>query len=76
MYRVQQNITLTPEQQQIVINNIGKMDNVRLSKLVGVGYGKLVSNIRVMGLERKEAEINFDNNGIFDVDQFLKLYNF
>ena len=76
MYRVQQNITLTPEQQQIVINNIGKMDNVRLSKLVGVGYGKLVSNIRVMGLARKEAEINFDNNGIFDVDQFLKLYNF
>ena len=76
MYRVQQNITLTPEQQQIVINNIGKMDNVRLSKLVGVGYGKLVSNIRVMGLSKKEAEINFDNNGIFDVDQFLKLYNF
>lgn len=76
MYRVQQNITLTPEQQQIVINNIGKMDNVRLSKLVGVGYGKLVSNIRVMGLARKEAEINFDNNGFFDVDQFLKLYNF
>ena len=76
MYRVQQNITLTPEQQQIVINNIGKMDNVRLSKLVGVGYGKLVSNIRVMGLARKEAEINFDNNGIFDVDQFLKLYNY
>jgi hypothetical protein len=78
MYRVQQNITLSAEQQQILIDNIGKVDNVRLSKMVGVGYGKLVSNIKVMGLAsaKVDSEVSFDNNGMFDADKFFNFYNY
>lgn len=61
-YRRMKNVTLTKEQQQYVINNRPGKSILEISKDLNITFGRLVSNMRAMGLvKRRESakEINY-----------------
>lgn len=50
MYRKQKGITITPEQVELVKANVGKMTIEKLSVMLGLPFGKLYQNMKVLKL--------------------------
>ena len=85
MYRKQKNITLTAEQQAFVAGNYQVLTYLQMAKILGVSMGKIMSNMRLMGLKKscRKSEAkrrdwvtrsnSFDLNGFFDTDKWLKI---
>lgn len=78
-YRKQKNITISQEQLAILKENVGKVTNTELSKIIGVGYHKTMRNMIIAKIyvpeEIKPIEF-WDKRGNFDVDKFSKLYKY
>jgi hypothetical protein len=79
--REMRNITITKEQERIVRENNAKPFGERLNckvlaEQLGVSYGKLMANIFLMGINRKEIkEVDFDDgNGYFSIKKWAELY--
>lgn len=76
--RRQKNITLTNEEKEFVLSNIGEMNLRQISKKLEINYNKLHNNARLLGLVKdlKPKVVQFDDNGYFNIDKFAKYYNF
>jgi hypothetical protein len=76
--RYQKNITVSNEAANFLRDNYGKMDNRALARSIGVGYGKTLANLRVMGLYRPNAYngIVVKMKDFFDVDSFARYYTY
>lgn len=70
----QKKITLPQEKIEVVTENFGKMKNRELARMIGVTYGILHNNLRLLGFVKTkhvEEEVSPD---MFDVDDFGKHY--
>lgn len=82
--RYQRNVTISKEQELFAKANYGKMTNIALAKMLGIGYGKTLNNLKVMGLYEPKGitqlSFNFckvvDMQEYFDVDSFGKYYDY
>lgn len=76
--RWQKNITLTEEQLNFIELHHGKMSIGKISKMLGLPYGKVHNNLRLLGKVNplQPKVVKMEKNGYFDVDSFGKLYNF
>ena len=76
--RWQKNITLTEEQLKFIELHHGKMSIGQISKMLGLPYGKVHNNLRLLGKVNplQPKVVKMEKNGYFDVDSFGKLYNF
>ena len=70
MYRYQKNITIPIEKLDDVYRNFGKIPNSQLAVLIGESYGKLINNLKVLGL------IKVPEKQGFDIDSFSKHYKY
>lgn len=68
----QRNITLTDEQQKMVIEYKGKMKQADLAKFIGVPYMTLKNNLTVMGLTKRRRIPEDKKSGTFDWEQFKR----
>ena len=70
MYRVQKKLTISVDKLDSIYRNFGKMPNTEIAVLIGETYGKLINNLKVLGLieGRKIQE--------FDMDEFSKHYKY
>ena len=77
MHYVQINKTISPEQEEFIKSNFGKMNISALSKMLGLTYNKVHNNMKLMGLctPRKQAKV-VKMEGYFDMDEFAKHYNY
>lgn len=81
--RYQRNVTISPEQELFAKANYGKMTNIALAKMLGIGYGKTLNNLKVMGLYEPKGITQLshhfckviDMQEFFDVDKFGKYYD-
>jgi hypothetical protein len=68
----QRNITLTDEQQKMVIEYKDKMKQADLAKFIGVPYVRLKNNLTVMGLTKRRGKTEISKAGVFDWEHFKK----
>lgn len=81
MKRWQNNITLNKKQLDYVNSHFGKMSIGKISAALGIGYGKIHNNLRLMGKvktfePKKEQASVIEMRGYFDVDKFGKNYTY
>ena len=76
MYRLQQNITITEDQVKVVKEKFGTVKNHLLAKEIGVNYGKLSSNLRLLGLTKPRTAKIIQMEGYFDINKFGKHYQY
>jgi hypothetical protein len=80
--RFQKNVTIPPEKMRFITANYGKMSNIQLAKNVNEGYGKVLNNLKLIGLHKPKAPTQrcyhiakmVGREEIFDVDQFGRYY--
>ena len=72
------NITITKSQEKYIIKHKGKMNYKIMAEKLGLSYGKLMANIFLMGINRKEIrQADFDDgNGFFDLKKWSELYKY
>lgn len=77
MKRWQKNITLTESQLNFAKENFGRMRIRDISNSLGLNYGKVHNNLRLIGLVKDCKPKEFENEGeFFNVEKFGQLYNF
>jgi len=57
-YRRMKTVTLTPEQQQYVIENRSTKSIKQISIDLGITFGRLNSNLKIMGLVKRRQTMN------------------
>ena len=57
-YRMMKNVTLTEAQQQFIKDNRPEMTLIEISKALNISFGRLVSNMYVMGMVKKRKSMN------------------
>jgi len=73
----QQNVSLTPDQVEFVKANKDKMNVGELAKMLGLTYGKVHNNLKVLGLVKRRKAVVVKMDGYFDVEEFqYRYYNF
>lgn len=79
-YRTQVNLSVDEKAQEFIKNNVACMSIKEMSRRLGIAYGKLVNNVRLMGVqpkpERQPKITRLEQNGYFDVDSFARKYKF
>lgn len=72
----QKNITITEEQLELVKKYHKKICNREIAAMIGVTYNKLHNNLRVVGLVKEHGAkvVDFEKDGLFDVDGFKRKY--
>ena len=76
MRRTIKNITLTDLQVDFLKKNYSIMTYSEMSKSLGVHHSKLIENAKLLGIEKRTKNIDFNNNGFFDIDKFFNHYSF
>ena len=57
-YRRMKTVTLTEAQQQFIKDNRPGMTLIEISKALNISFGRLVSNMYVMGMVKKRRSMN------------------
>jgi len=76
MYYKQKNITVTPEQVELIKANAGKMTIEKLATMLGLPIQKTYNNMKVLKLHKPRTKVIKIDSKYFDVDKFGKLYNY
>ncbi len=76
---VQRRVSVPPEKVDLILKNFDKMKVTELAVLIGESYQKTVLNAKLLGLTKKNFDIDdnlADDKGYFSVEKFSRLYKY